>query len=170
MTDWIKASNPTASMTTETEALAAARASAVAIFLGVVWGIVGVVQMVMSQTELKEAAAAAAASDPAAAGMAGAMVQGVLYFAIAMLVIQVILGWVQWAKPNVVIPIIFAILVVGGGAMAAFGLMAAPESAATTPMWQTVLSFIILVIQLIMHIAGIRGARALERIQMDAAR
>ena len=34
MTDWIKASNPTAPVTTEADAIAAARASAVAIFIG----------------------------------------------------------------------------------------------------------------------------------------
>ena len=42
MTDWIKASNPTAPITTEAEAIGATRASAVAIFLGVLWGIVGI--------------------------------------------------------------------------------------------------------------------------------
>lgn len=170
MTDWLRASNPTAPITTEAEALAAARASALAIFLGVLWGIVGVVQMFMSQAEMTEAAAAAAASDPAAAGMVGAMVQGMLYFAVAMVVIQAILGFVQWAKPNIVIPIIFAILVVGGAAMAAIGMMAATEEARqTAPMWQTIVGFIILAIQLLLHIAGIRGARQLDKLRMDAA-
>jgi hypothetical protein len=42
MTDWIKAVNPMASITTEAEAIGAARASALAIFLGVIWGAVGV--------------------------------------------------------------------------------------------------------------------------------
>jgi hypothetical protein len=37
MTDWIKASNPTATITTEAEAIGA-WASALAIFLGVIWG------------------------------------------------------------------------------------------------------------------------------------
>lgn len=170
MTDWIKASNPTAAITTEADALAAARASAVAIFLGVAWGIVGVVQMFMGQAEMTEAAtAAAAASDPAAAGIAGAMVQGVLYFGIAMVVVQLVLGFVQWAKPNVVIPIIFAILVVGGAALAVMGMMNAQEGAPSAPLWQTIVGFIILAIQLIMHIAGIRGARKLDQIRMDAA-
>lgn len=170
MTDWVRASNPTAPIANEAEATAAARASAIAIFLGVLWGIVGVVQMFMSQAEMTEAAAAAAASDPAAVGMVGAMVQGMLYFAVAMVVIQAILGFVQWTKPNIVIPIIFAILVVGGAAIAASGLMATPEGAApTAPMWQTVVGFIILAIQLVLHIAGIRGASKLDKLRFEAA-
>lgn len=37
MSEWIKAMNPTAPITTEPEAVRAARASAIAIFLGVAW-------------------------------------------------------------------------------------------------------------------------------------
>lgn len=169
MTDWAKAMNPSSSIATEAEAIGAARASALAIFLGAAWGVVGTVQIFLKQAEMTEAAQAAAAGDPAAAGMVGAMVQGVLYFAVAMVVIQLILGLVQWAKPNVVIPIIFAILVAGGAAMSLFGLMNAPEGADTAPLWQTVLGFAILAVQMILHIAGIRGARALDRIRMEAA-
>ena len=44
----------------------------------------------------------------------------------------------------------------------------APESV-LAPMWQTWGGLIILVVQLIMHIAGIRGARALDRLRMEAA-
>jgi uncharacterized membrane protein len=170
MTDWIKAMNPSSPINTESDAVAAARASAIAIFLGVAWGLVGVVQGFMSQEQMTEAAAAAAAaSDPAAAGMAGPMVQGILYFTVAVVVIQAVLGLVQWTKPNVVIPIIFAILVVGGAVLALLGLMNAPANAPAAPLWQTVVGFIVLAVQLVLHVAGIRGARQLDKIRMDAA-
>ena len=96
-----------------------------------------------------------------------------MWSAIGICVIQLVLGLVQWAKPNIVIPIIFAILVAFGLVSGVFGLMMAgqegmPESAAA-PTWQVYVGFVILVIQLVLHIAGIRGARALDRIRMAAA-
>ena len=70
MTDWIKASNPTASITTEADAIAAARASALAIFLGVIWGAVGVFLLISGgSAEMEAAMAQAAADQPEMAGM-----------------------------------------------------------------------------------------------------
>ena len=130
MTDWIKAVNPMASITTEAEATGASRASALAIFLGVIWSAIG------------------------------------------LCVIQLVLGLVQWAKPNVVIPIIFAILVAFSLLSGLFGMvMSGQEGAAeaAAPGWQLYVGLVILVIQLDLHIAGIRGARALDRIRLAAA-
>jgi len=174
MSEWIKAMNPTAPITTEPEALRAARASAIAIFLGVAWGVVGVALLLTTGAAAMEAAMAQAAADsPEVAGMTGAMTQIALWGAIGLTVIQLVLGLVQWTKPNIVIPIIFLILVLYGLATSLFGLsmMGSPDipAAAKTPMWQIVLGLLILLIQLVMHIAGIRGARALDKLRMDAA-
>ena len=174
MTDWIRASNPTTPITTEPEAIAAARASAIAIFLGVLWGVIGIVYLMTAGQAIMDAAVAqASAQNPEAAGMAGMMAQGILGLSIVFVVIQLILGLVQWFKPNVVIPIIFAILVAFGlvtGLMAAFGV-GQPETAAavTTPVWQTWGGLVILVVQLVLHIAGIRGAQKLDKLQLAAA-
>ena len=174
MTDWIKASNPTAPITTEAEAIGAARASALAIFLGVIWGGIGVaLLMTGGSAEIEAAVAQASADTPEMAGMGGAMVQMAMWGAIGFCAIQLVLGLVQWAKPNVVIPIIFAILVAFGLVTGLLGLMTAgqadmPESA-VAPTWQTWVGLVILVIQLVMHIAGIRGARALDKLRMTAA-
>lgn len=174
MTDWIKASNPTAAITTEAEAVAAARASALAIFLGVIWGGVGVaLLMTTGSAEVEAAVAQAAADAPEMAGMGEAVMQFAMWSAIGLCVIQLVLGLVQWAKPNIVIPIIFAILVAFGLVSGVFGLMMSgaegmPETAAA-PQWQIWAGFVVLVVQMILHIAGIRGARALDRIRMDAA-
>jgi len=174
MTDWIKASNPTGSITTEAEALAAARASALAIFLGVVWGAVGVFMLMSGGSAEVEAAMAQASADaPEMAGMGGAVMQIATMAAIGFVVIQLVLGLVQWAKPNIVIPIIFALLVAFGLVMGLFGLMTAGQEGisetAAAPTWQVWVGLVILVIQLILHIAGIRGARALDRLRMEAA-
>ena len=174
MTDWIKASNPTASITTEAEAIGAARASALAIFLGVIWGGVGVFMLMSGgSAEIEAAMAQASADAPEMAGMGAMAMQIAMWSAIGICVIQLVLGLVQWTKPNVVIPIIFAILVAFGLVSGVFGMMMAgqegmPETAAA-PTWQLYVGFVILVIQLVMHIAGIRGARALDRIRMAAA-
>ena len=174
MTDWIRASNPTTPITTEDEAIAAARASALAIFLGVLWGAVGIVYLMTAGQAIMDAAVAqASAQNPDAAGMAGVMAQGIVGLSIAFVVIQLILGLVQWFKPGVVIPIIFALLVAFGlvtGLMTAFGIGQADTSAAAAaPIWQTWGGLVILVIQLVLHIAGIRGAQKLDKLRMAAA-
>jgi len=174
MTDWVRASNPTAPITNEAEATAAARASAIAIFLGVLWGVVGIIYLMTAGQELMAAAMAQASADaPEMEGMAGVMTQAALWMSVVFVVIQLVLGLVQWAKPNIVIPIIFVILVAIGLISGLMGLMMAgqagmPETAAA-PVWQTWGGLVILVVQLILHIAGIRGARMLDKLRMAAA-
>ncbi len=174
MTDWIKAANPMASITTEAEATGAARASALAIFLGVIWGAVGVYFLVSGgSAEMQAAIAAASADAPEMAGMGDFVMQIAMWSAIGVCVIQLVLGLVQWAKPNVVIPIIFVILVAFKLLSGLFGMvMSGQEGAAeaAVPGWQFYVGLVILVIQLDLHIAGIRGARALDRLRMEAAR
>jgi hypothetical protein len=174
MTDWIKASNPTAPITTEAEAIGAARASAVAIFLGVIWGAVGIFLLMSGgSAEIEAAMAEASADAPGMAGLGAMAMQIAMWSAIGICVIQLVLGFVQWTRPNVVIPIIFAILVAFGLVSGLFGMMMAgqegmPETAAA-PTWQVYVGLVILVIQLVMHIAGIRGARELDKLRMAAA-
>ncbi|MGV8928169.1 MAG: hypothetical protein ACOH1E_00320 [Brevundimonas sp.] len=163
-----------APINTEAEATAAARASAIAIFLGVLWGIVGVIYLMTAGQAVMAAAMAQASADaPEMAGMTGAMTQVALWMSVGFVVIQLILGLVQWAKPNIVIPIIFLILVAFGLVSGVFGLVMAgqpgmPETAAA-PAWQTWLGMIILIVQLILHSAGVRGASRLDKLRFQAA-
>lgn len=174
MTDWVRASNPTAPITNEAEATAAARASAIAIFLGVLWGIVGIIYLMTAGQAVMEAAMAQAAADaPEMADMTGFMTQATLWMSVGFVVIQLVLGLVQWARPNIVIPIIFLILVAFGLVSGVFGLMMAgqdgmPESAAA-PVWQVWGGLVVLVVQLVLHIAGIRGASKLDKLRFEAA-
>ena len=174
MTDWAKAINPTSPLTTEADALAAARASAIAIFLGAAFGAVGVIMMLTGGMEAMEAAmVAAAGGDEATAGMMGGMAQFALYMSIGMAVIELILGFVQWTKPNKVIPILFIVLVVYGLGSSVLGLMMRgdvpmPDSPMNAP-WFIGLSILVLIVQLVLHIAGVRGASALDRLRMEAA-
>jgi hypothetical protein len=173
MTDWVRASNPTAPITNEAEATAAARASAIAIFLGVLWGIAGIVYLMTAGQAVMEAAMAqAAAESPEMEGMTGIMTQAALWMSVGFVVIQLILGLVQWAKPNIVIPIIFLILVLFGLISGLMGMMMQGQEGmpeATTPAWQLWGGLGIMIIQTIMHIAGIRGARQLDKLRFEAA-
>lgn len=171
MTDWVKASNPSAPITNETEARDAARASAIAILLGVLWGAFGAIYLMTAGAGLMEAAMAeAAAQNPDAAampGMAGMMTGFAVAMAWIMVVIQLVLAFVQWKFPNIVIPIIFIILVVYGLGSTVLSLMMMGDNpaAAMTPMWQIVVGVVIMIVQLILHIAGARGASALNKLR-----
>ena len=174
MTDWVRASNPTAPITNEAEATAAARASAIAIFLGVLWGIVGIIYLMTAGQAVMEAAMAQASADaPEMAGMTGIMTQAALWMSVGFVVIQLVLGLVQWAKPNIVIPIIFVILVAFGLVSGLMGMMMVGQegmpAATAAPAWQTWGGLLILAVQLLMHIAGIRGARQLDKLRFEAA-
>ncbi|WP_183252516.1 hypothetical protein [Brevundimonas basaltis] len=170
MTDMVRGMNPTATISNAEEAKAAARASAIAIFLGVVWGAIGLIWLMGPGAAVMEAAMAeAAATSPEAASMTGMMTGAAVVFAGVLVVIQAILGLVQWFKPNIVIPILFTVLVVYGLGSTALGMVMAGQmeelgaTAAATPAWQTWGALAVMVIQLTLHIAGIRGASALRK-------
>lgn len=164
----ISAMNPTAQITDRTQAIAAARSSAIAIFIGVAWGIVGVIYLMTAGSAVMEAALAQATADsPEAAGMsgmAGVMTGAAIGGTIFVVVIQLVLGLVQWFKPNIVIPILFTVLVVYGLGTTLLALgMSSNQVAGANPMWFTVLGLVVLVVELVLHIAGIRGANALNK-------
>ncbi len=175
MSDLVRGMNPVGAINTAAEAKAAARASAVAIFLGVIWGVVGLVWMMGPGAEVMQAAMAeAAAGSPGGEGMAGMMTSMAVGFGAFLIVCQVILGLVQWFKPNIVIPILFTVLVVYGLGSAVLSLtmanqMAAMGAAQQMPGWQVWGGIAVLVVELILHIAGIRGGSALNRFRYEEA-
>ncbi len=169
MTDVIKAMNPTAPLTTEDSALAAAKVSAVGIVIGAI----------------QQAAAAWYASTPEAAAAASAMVEELtgqtpdsaalaqqsqmgLMIGGLLIVVALILALVQWRKPNMVLPILFLVLVIWSLGTAALALVV-PAMGGGQPMWLTLFSLVTMAVAAIMHIAAIRGVGALNRIRMAAA-
>ena len=173
MSGWINAINPMNTAKTEADAKRAARASALAIGIGVLWGCWELYFSMTAGREIMDAAMAqSTAAMPELAGMAGAMATFASGGGVAMLVIQVILGLVQWFKPNIVIPIIFTILVVLGIAGAAMSLAMADSMNAgmdvpSAPQWMMIVGWVVLVVELIMHIAGIRGAATLSKLRQN---
>lgn len=163
---------PNSPINTEAEALRAARASAIAIFIGVVVGIIGAVWLLMNPQLVADAAAQAEAQTPGAGAMAEAGAQFSMYFAYAMIVVQLILGFIQWRSPNKIIAIIFMALIALGFAMTAatpmFASMA--PNMPVTPVWQILLSLVVMAVQFVLHLTGVKGISMLNQLQMDAAR
>jgi hypothetical protein len=170
MQAWLKAANPNAQINSEAEAQRAARASAISIFIGVITGAIGAVWSFMHADELTASVAATADASQAEAMQAGA--QAGLWLGVGLVVVQLIFAVVQWRDPKKFIAILFMVLIVLG----LLSLLAAPMMASlapgapVTPMWQMVLSGVIMIVQLVLHAAGLRGIGKLDQIQMAAAR
>ena len=167
---WLKAMNPGAPINGEAEAKKAARSSAVSIFIGVIVGIIGAAYTWMNMETLTATAAAGADATTAAAAEMG--VQMGVYMSVAFVVIQLVFGLVQWRDPKKFIAILFIVLIVLGLLMTLATPMMADmvPNAPATPMWQVALSAGVMVIQLVLHVAGLRGIKKLDEIQMADAR
>ena len=172
MTDWIKAFNPTSPITTEAEAESAARASAVAMFIGAVVGVVSVAWTLANPGEVQAAVASAEAANAGASGAAAAAIQVGLWTAGGLSLLQLILGVVQWRNPGKMLAILFLVLVIFGIVSTAATplLMGSVPNMQMPPVWQLGLSIAIMVVQLILLIAGLRGIGRLDRLQMEGAR
>lgn len=171
MSDMIKAMNPTAPITTEAEAEAAARSSAISIFIGVIVGIISVIWLITNPQDLSSAIAETGVDAETAAVNAAGMAQMTLWSTGILAVIQLVFGLVQWKSPKKFIAILFIVLVILGILLTvAAPLMAGMPGGVAVPLWQTVLSLVILAIQLILHFAGLRGMNKLDALQMNAAR
>ena len=172
MSNLIKAMNPAAPITNEAEATAAARSSAISIFIGVLAAIVSVVWTLMNPETLEQAVAQASADSPEAAAVAEMAVSAGLWFAGALALVQLVFAVLQWRDPKKWIAILFLVLIALGILQAAAAPMMAGmmPDAPVVPMWQIALSLVVMVIQAVLHVAGMRGMNRLEAMQMDAAR
>jgi len=162
---------PTTPINTEADAVKASKASAIAIFIGVVVGVVGAVWMLMHPEIAQQAVAQASAANPESAGAAAGGAKVGVYLGYALIVVQAIFGFIQWRSPAKWIAILFLVLIgLGFLLTAATPLLAGMvPNAPVTPMWQVALSLVILVIQFVLHITGLKGIGKLEKLQLDAA-
>lgn len=174
MSSWIKALNPLDAPTTEPDAKQKARASAVALVISAVHGAIGVALLAANMETMRaamvEAAAAQSAGQPAeSAAMMQSMVGGAAdampWIAGAIVVIQLGLAFWQWAKPNIVIPIIFLLLTAYGliSSLTKVQLGVDMSVSAASPLWYVILGMIGIVLAALFHISGIRGAAALGK-------
>ena len=167
---WLKAMNPNAPIHTEVEALRAARASAISIMIGVAVGVVGVASSFVHADDV--AVQAVENADSATAAMLSLGMQVGFWIGIAMVVIQMGFAVVQWREPRKFIAILFIILI----ALGLIGVLASPLAASMTPnatgmpMWEMVVSVVVMAIQITLHVAGLRGIAKLDALRMEAAR
>lgn len=169
---WLKAMNPASPIATEAEAQRAARASAISIFIGVVVGLVGVAWTFANPQAMQDAIATASNGDASAAAAAEMGVQAGIWLGLGMVVIQLILGFIQWRNPGKFIAILFMVLIAFGivSTLAAPLMAASMPNVPATPMWQIALSVVIMVLQFVLHITGLKGISQRDRIQMEQAR
>lgn len=171
MDAWLKAFNPTSPINTEAEAVRAAKSSAISIMIGVVTGLIGIAYTLANPQIVADAVAQAGGGE-AAMGQAAAAGQIAMYTAGFMVLVQVIFGAFQWRNPNKFIAILFIVLIGLGlsSTLATPMLAASMPNMPSTPIWQIALSVVIMVIQLVLHISGLRGISKRDQIQMDQAR
>lgn len=172
MTDWIKAFNPTSPITTEADAEGAARSSAVAMFIGALSFVISAAWTFANPGDIQAAMASSGVSGQDAAAATAAATQIGVWTTGGLAVLQFILGVVQWRNPGKLLTILFMVLVIFGiVSTAATPLIAsAMPNIPVTPMWQIALSLVVMVVQLILLIAGLRGIGRLDKLQMDGAR
>ena len=173
MSNMIAAANPTAPLDTPEQAEAAARSSAWGAWLGAAVGVLGSAVTYMQRDTIIEVTRQAMeqefakqGTDPAQAEAAMAMASGGFMFGIGVTlffaVVYVILGFVQWKKPNVVIPIILLLLTALNVLMTVYGLVSSPASMALFGPAQIIV-FLLTLVTLVLHWAGLRGALAHRR-------
>lgn len=172
MASLISGMNPAAPLRTEGEAEAASKASAISIFIGVLVGAVTVAWSLANPGQMQEAVASAAGGDANTEAAAAMGAQFAIYLTGGLAVFQLILGIVQWRNPGKFIAILFMVLIAYGIlSTAATPLLAGSmPGMPVIPMWQIALTVAIMVVQMILHIAGLRGINKLDKFQMEAAR
>lgn len=183
MTSLLHGANPAAPIITADDAVAAARATALGAWIGAANGVVTSIASWLDRdrmaTMMKDAAAQSMATQPGmdtpeaaqAQAMTMSMMEGmvpvIIGLTLVFAVIYLILGFVQWRKPNVVIPIILL-------ALTALGLVSILQSAVTQPeslaMYGAVgwIGVGVTAVTLVLHIAGLRGGLALKRFREEA--
>lgn len=171
MSSWLTAMNPSSPITTEAEALRAARASAISILIGVAVGLISLAWTFANPQVMQDAMTQAGGQQLGEAEMAMAS-QVAMYTAGFMVLLQIIFGLIQWRNPGKFIAILFLVLLAYGvlSTLAAPLLAGSMPNMPVIPMWQIALSLVVMVIQIVLHVRGLNGIKQRDRIQMEQAR
>lgn len=161
MKAWLRAFNPLATIDTEAEALMAARASSITLWLSGAKWVMAAILMIEDMPRLK-AAMARGADSPLHDLFGNGRAEAAVAITAAIGLFQVMLGGVQWRAPNTVIPIIFLILSAYGLGNALWSQITGGAGAGTG--WSMMLSYFTLVVAVLFHWIGLRGAARLEKL------
>jgi hypothetical protein len=180
MKDWIAASNPLAPAGDHAWALRRARLSAVALWLSALSGLVYAALTMVYGDQVYAAmleAVSAQAETPEQAEIARSFLSpGVVRFAMITAVFiglaQIVIGLVQWRRPNRIIPLLFLLLGVYGLVSGLVAFMMAGQMGysptAGMPAWSQGLSYLIQIVALVFHVGGWRGAQNLHALKMQS--
>ena len=160
MKAWLKAVNPQAKIDTEAEALMAARASSITLWLSGAKWIAAAILMMQDMPRIK-AAMVSEPGTPIHDLVGNGMAEATVAITAAIGLFQVMLGGVQWRAPSTGVPIIFLILSAYGLGNALFGQIFGGGGAGAG--WAMFLSYFTLVVAVLFHWIGLRGAIRLEK-------
>jgi hypothetical protein len=175
---FVQSINPTKPVKTEDEARAAARAGAWGAFVMAVPSAAAALNMLLTAdaylVKLRAATVALYGEGSATAEAALTMMtpQFVYITAVTSLIfalVIVVVGVVQWRKPNLVIPLILGLLTAYGLLTLLLGLLnGGAATAAMVPMWRNVLAVVVDVVCLALFWAGFRGGKRLSDLRRAA--
>lgn len=178
MNAFLQSINPTKPVKTEDEARAAARAGAWGAFVMAVPSAAAALNMLLTAdaylVKLRAATVALYGEGSATAEAALTMMtpQFVYITAVTSLIfalVIVVVGVVQWRKPNLVIPLILGLLTAYGLLTLLLGLLnGGAATAAMVPMWRNVLAIVVDVACLALFWAGFRGGKRLSDLRRAA--
>jgi hypothetical protein len=178
MTDLSRWFNPTAPITTGDEALVSSRAGAIGAFIVAAHGLFGAALIAMNidgyLAQLRAATAAmyGEASETARAAMAmmgPTMVYSTLAVSFAMAAVFVVLGVVQWRKPNAVVPLLMGLLTLYGLVTMGLGMInPATAGLHMIPAWRQALAVVVDLVCLLLFYNGARGANRLRKLREAA--
>jgi hypothetical protein len=177
---FVQSINPTKPVKTEDEARAAARVGAWGAFVMAVPSAAAALNMLLTAdaylVKLRAATVALYGEGSATAEAALTMMtpQFVYITAVTSLIfalVIVVVGVVQWRKPNLVIPLILGLLTAYGLLTLLLGLLngGAASAAMVVPMWRNVLAVVVDVVCLALFWAGFRGGKRLSDLRRAAA-
>lgn len=180
MTDYLRMINPTTSVVTEKEAATAARAGTLGAFLMAVPGFVASAAMLLDVdgylAKLRRVMAImyGGTSDlfqVSAAALTPQLVYISAFWGVALSLGIVILGVVQWRKPNPIIPFVLGLFTAYGLLMLLLGLVHANPAAAAmeVPAWRNALAAVIDLVVLVLFYASFRGASRLAKLRKATA-
>lgn len=171
---WI---NPTTVLTTEADAHAVGQAGAAGAFLQAANGLLGALVVALDidgYLALMRRGTAAIYGEGSEAGQAGlammtpAMVYFIIATSVATALVYVVLGWVQWRKPNVVIPLLLGLLSAYGLLTMFLSLLNGKVAQIQTPVWQLFLSVVVGLVSVVFFYNGFRGADRLSKLRREA--
>ncbi len=179
MTDYLRTLNPAASLATEDEAATAARTGALGAFLMAVPGFVASVAMLLDVdgylTKMRRVMGVMYGETSELFQMSVAtLTPQLVYFSavwgVALSLGIVVMGVVQWKKPNSVIPLVLGLFTAYGLLMLLLGLARINPAAAAMqiPPWRNALAVLVDVAALVLFYAGFRGANRLAKLRRAA--